>query len=683
MASSATMTFFYGLLTLLIMQTLHQQTDAQLTWKMDPKDIIALQGDTVMVNCIISGRNTTQGEQKFWWYKPDRGQYISRNYALYVQEPHVSRFTVLLDKHLGVYSLVIRNVTEYDGGQYQCIFRQTEEQESFSGLTTVTVLIPPAEGYPKCTTYPKSHLLLSPLETEALHCPRPPPETTHARSNITVYHVWTHQKELVHAFFLQNKTTLFSQAKPKGTPESKAPVAYCTLDDPALLGPYPERCRLLATPQKASARISPGTVTARLGESVNYTCHSEDIAVVTDYSWQFSKPVPSVGLSVYENGQVISIQKFSRVEDLVKITCTVKTEWGLIAEASADLTTVPSVLNFVDNSTTTTPVDANDNSSSIYQSDETKIATIIPEEKNTIRNIGFLIGPGIGVLLLFIGAIFLACCIIKWKTKGKKLRRGTFKTNDAPVTLRTVAKNQNRNSSALSRRFSDSYRYDGNHGVGNYENFQAITAHQNSAFLRGVSSFQGQNGGPNSPLEANVKVHIEMPNLSASLPALNMYKVSGNGGKDPPPPPPDDEDLQALNNFPPPLPLLETPVSTLNRGNSYQDLYVDPQPDTYNRPDTFNTSSPHYHHDHHHHHHHHSPSISSNGYGGNGVNGYHTHDEPVNYSYHNHDHNELQNNDRPRKIPPPVFPRRKTPSISNDWNNGRSFSNTMQPLHRI
>ena len=702
MASGITMSFLCGLFALLVLHTV--QTDALLSWKMEPKDIIALQGDTVMLNCIISGRNSTRSEHKFWWYKPDRGQYISRNWALYVQEPHVSRFTVLLDKHLGVYSLVIRNVTEYDGGQYQCIFRQNDEQESFSSLTTLTVLTPPPEGYPKCTTYPKSRLVLSPLETKTLHCPTPSAEPN-SKSNLTVYHVWTHQKDLVHAFFLQNKTTLLSQAKPKGTPESKAPVAYCTLDDPAILGPHPDRCRLLVTPQKTSARILPGEITARLGESVNYTCHSEDIAMVTDSSWQFSKPIPSVGLSVNDNGQVLSLEKLSRVESSVKITCMVRTEWGLTAEAMADLTTIASsAMNIVDNSTTVPSTGTSDNSSSVIddESDSTKIAKIIPEEKNTMKNIGFLIGPGLGVLLLFIGAILLACCIIKWKTKGKKVRRGNFKTRDTPVTLRTVTKNQNRNSSTMSRRFSDSYRYDGNHGVGNYENFQTISAHQNSAFLRGVSSFQGQNGGPNSPLEANVKVHIEMPNLSASLPALNMYKVSTNG-KDPPPPPPlpekpEDAELRALNSFPPPLPLLETPTSTLNRGNSYQDLYVEPQPESMsynNRPDTFSPPhSPHYH-DHHYHHHHHSPSTSSSGYGGNG---YHIHDETVNHTHHHHDydmnhhhdhndmhhhHEHIQDNDKPRKIPPPVLPRRKTPSSQNDWNTGSVMTNNIQPFHRI
>ena len=320
-----------------------------------------------------------------------------------------------------------------------------------------------------------------------------------------------------------------------------------------------------------------------------------------------------------------------------------------------------------------------------------------------MKNIGFLIGPGIGVLLLFIGAVFLACCIIKWKTKSKNLRRGTFhKTKDShsAVALRTVTKNSNRNSSTMSRRFSDSYRFDGNHGpTGNYENFPAISAQQNSAFLRGVSSFQGQNGGPNSPLEANVKVHIEMPNLSASLPALNMYKVSQNGNNetDPPPPPPlpekpEDDELPALNNFPPPLPLLDSqPNGTLNKQNSYQDLYVEPQDTSthnhrhnhqdsgsynyrsdqhdhtnsyHHRQDSF--TSPHIH-DHHHH----------NGYG---INGYHTQDEGVHQSYH-HDH-DLQQNNGPRKVPPPVVPRRKG-SSSNEWSNGPSAPNNFAQLHRI
>ena len=694
--STATI-FHAGVLAfVMILQSVlyHQPCSAALSWKMEPQDVISLKGDTVMINCIVAGRNTTRSDQKFWWYKPDRGQYISRNWALYLQEPESDRFGIMLDKHLGVYSLIIRNVSENDGGQYQCIFRQNDEAEDFSGLTTLTVLTPPEEGYAKCTTYPRSNLLLSPRGDKALSCQSPSTQDSQLRSNLTVYHIWALEKSHLNAFFLQNKTVLLSEAAPKGTPNS--PTLFCALDKPDILGPHPERCQLIKKPQKAQASVMPASATVNFGDNVNFTCHSEDVAVVTEYSWYFSKPVPSVGMAILDNGQVMSIEKLALFDGTVQITCRVKTEWGLAATATADLSAVM-LGNIVAGNDSIVDPKSNSSSNTDDEEESMNIAHIIPKEKssNMLTNVSYLIGPGLGVILLFIGAVFLACCIIRYKTKGDtKLRRGSFKNTTlqphAEVSLRAVTRNnKNRQSRAVSRRYSDSDRYNGanNSPYSHYENFQSITAHQNSTFSRGVTSFQGENS--QSPLEANVKVHIEMPNLSASLPALNMYAVSANGnnGKDTITydvyhDGPQKQRSPIKPHFPPPLPITDTAGENHAAKENYQDLYVEPQSETpYHRPDpSYNSHTAYFEHQQQHQQQQQQQQQQQHQqqYDGQQYDGQSQDLGVVNNTYHD---NGFHNHERPTKKPPPppVVPRRKTPVVTVDWSRPQ----IVQPLQRI
>ena len=510
-------------------------SSAKVVWRMKPMEVIALRGNMVMLNCFVDGRNVTSpGDHKFWWYRTDRNMIISKNSQVMTGEPASGRYTVLLDKYRGVYSLVIRNVSESDGGLYQCHLKQSRNSpQEVSDNASLTVLMPPSHGYEPCKVFKESGIILSPAGNRALQCPKSTDSfwsigNSNQPANESVYHSWKMNKQVLHAFFLQNKTTLLSESVSSGNVQS---TAYCAVNS-SMLQQSPNRCHLIIRSKTASALVYPPLTDIQNGDSVNFTCSHRDVAVAIDYTWDLPPELSLAGIKFIKNGETIVLENVKgEWGKMINIVCHVTTEWGTKANATATIAFLHKTVTKPGVEITSTKEEAS--TAEVigpHLPNESQNPKLVPSRSGNpaLKNISILIGPALGVIILFLLAVIFALCITKRKSASRhkvKLSHQLSSSLDPQksVTLRSVGKPSNRNSRA-SRRFSDSFTYRFSRDC-EYENIEAYMA-KKGQFLGGISSFQDEN---NTPMEANVRVKIEMPSsLSTSMPALNACKISSN-----------------------------------------------------------------------------------------------------------------------------------------------------------
>ncbi|XP_071484210.1 uncharacterized protein [Diadema antillarum] len=510
----------------------------RLQWRMKPSEIIALQGNLVMLNCFVDGRNTTSpGEHKFWWYRPDRNIIVSKNLLITAHDPGSDRYSLLLDKYRGVYSLVIRNVSQNDGGLYQCLLKQSRNgPQEYSETASLTVLTPPSQGYTPCTVYKASNIILSPSGNRALQCPDVAntfwSDSTHsAPPNETVYHSWTEDKHVLHAFFLQNKTSLLSES-------NGADTAYCAVNS-SMLQTSPNRCRLIPRPTSTTAAIFPPLIDIPSGATLNFTCSHHDSAKAIDYSWDLPTDLNVGGIKFMKNGEIVVLENMQGDwGHMLNIVCRVTTEWGLKANATATVAFLHKKISTTTEDTTTTIMQTTTEVYGPVLPDETQkprgVSAVSPPNP-ALKNISILIGPALGVIILFLLAVIFALCVTKHQTSSKQKIKlspqiAPSMEHHKAVTLRSSNKPSTNRNSRASRRFSDSFTYRFSRDC-EYENIEAYMA-KKGQFLGGTSSFQDDS---NPPLEANVRVKIEMPStLSTSMPALNASRITPHSDMDNP-----------------------------------------------------------------------------------------------------------------------------------------------------
>lgn len=526
-------------LLLLVLVYFCQRASGKLMWRMKPAEIIALRGNLVMLNCFVNGRNISNpGEHKFWWYRVDRNLVLSKNLMITAPDPDSDRYSVLLDKYRGVYSLVIRNVSEGDGGLYQCLLKQSRNgPQEASDNASLTVLTPPTHGYKPCTMFTQSNIILSPQGNRALRCPKSTDSfwrsvSSNVATNETVYHSWTASRHVLHAFFLQNKTTLLSESS---TMENQDTV-YCAVNS-SMLQQFPNRCALIPRATSTKATITPPIIDVSNGDTVNFTCSHEDIAVAIDYTWDIPVELEVAGIQFVRNGRTIILKGIKgNWGEMLNIVCQVTTEWNVTANATATIAflhkmiTTP-VVNAIAKGEKVETGEKGEKPNVIQAQPVSPDESLSPSKSSNpaLKNISILIGPALGVIILFLLAVIFALCVTKRKTSSAKHQfRLTHQISPSmdpqkSVTMRSVGRPSNRNSRS-SRRFSDSFTYRFSRDC-EYENIEAYMA-KKGQFLGGTTSFQDEN---NQPMEANVRVKIEMPNsLSCSMPALNGCKISSN-----------------------------------------------------------------------------------------------------------------------------------------------------------
>ncbi|XP_071951889.1 uncharacterized protein [Antedon mediterranea] len=514
----------YVLIQLLIVTFVYESHGA-VTWRVEPNDIIAFTGETVTMSCIASGTNSSRSERQFQWYKLYDPRRLSKNHILLSSTP-TDRISVEIDKPRKRYSLMIRNVTEEDTGQFQCILKDGNVPEIHSDVIVLNVIEPPIEGYTPCKHYNGSKMLLTPSGQATIRCEsmlddfKPNPSATRS-----AHSSWPDVDRTLSVLNLQNGTVLLKETEQS----NKNSVQFCSTNIAALSAP--ESCTLLPDLPKLPVLISPSNKAIDYGDDLTFQCIMVQSWEIIEYRWYIEGALQPSSMFLANNSQSLSMKNIKGVIGEYKVICQVTDRWHLSINATAIVTmkNAPTV-------TTIEPIRVAKPSTSVASTttfvSPSLIASKSPpnnvDESATtmdMQHISILVGPMMACIILFVFSIVVLWYHSKLKKERQNLKNQLKDQKSEDITNQAIKLRGRRYSDSVINRQSVLYETD-------YENVESVSRHRSLYIDQPSKNFMRGSHTMMPPVHANLKVKIEVPNLTAALsqsdPNLHAFEVIQN-----------------------------------------------------------------------------------------------------------------------------------------------------------
>ncbi|XP_033099290.1 uncharacterized protein LOC117102939 [Anneissia japonica] len=482
---------------------------AEVTWQMEPQDVIAFTGESVTINCIASGTNSSRAEREFQWYKLYDQHRLSQNHILLSSAP-TDRMSVSIDKARKRYSLTIHNLTEADNGQFQCILKDGNVPEIHSDVIMLTVIKPPTEGYTPCKHYNGSKMLLTPSELATIRCESmlddymaSPSTTPSAHSS------WPDGDRILSAYYLQNGTVLLEE-----TMKSKNTAKFCSTNSRTLFAP--ESCTLLTHLPKLPVLVYPSHKVVNTGDDLTFQCVMVQSWEIVEYRWYIEGPLQPSSMFLTNNSRSLCMRNVKGEPGDYKIKCQVTDRWSLSVNATAIIrmngppvtTTTASTLLSSTSVTSTTATHVS--SSSIKSKSQPKDVLKSPASLK-IQHISILVGPMLACILLFIFVMIVLWFHSKLKKERQSLKNEISRDHKAMnIGKEAVQLRGRRYSDSVINRQSVLYETD-------YENVDSAAKHRSLYFDQPTKNGMRGSHSMMQPVHANLNVKIEVPNLAAAL----------------------------------------------------------------------------------------------------------------------------------------------------------------------
>ncbi|KAJ8030043.1 Kin of IRRE-like protein 1 [Holothuria leucospilota] len=288
----------------------------------EPEDSTFVFGDVVILRCSIN--KTNLDSTLLYWSKDNHHLSVNDNLVESLDRGLKSRLSVVGNRSLGEYNLMISNVRKTDAGSYICSFIGLSGGQT-SRAASLTVLIPPRKEFPLCFVMAQSLRSADqseefwPGQTARLRCVsvggEPPAVLVWKRKNATISSTKT--SESIHERVL--------------TPSDNGVVFACEATSPALR--TPRVCSVI--PLNIKPKVQIRLMTREVIEGSNATYHCEASAIPSIHSITWSYDGLSVGFNdskriiISEDKQFLTIVDIKASEDQVTIQCDVSTPTGL------------------------------------------------------------------------------------------------------------------------------------------------------------------------------------------------------------------------------------------------------------------------------------------------------------------------------------------------------------------
>lgn len=288
-----------------------------------PHDSTSVVGDVVIFQCSVN--ITDFGSTILYWSKDNHHLSVNDRLADSLDRGLKSRLSVIGNRTLGEYNLMIENVRRTDVGSYICSYIGFSSGGQTSRPASLTVLIPPRSEFPLCFILAQTLKstgqvdTLWPGQTARLRCVsvggEPPATLVWKRKNATISSTKT--SESIHERVL--------------TPSDNGVAFVCEASSPALK--VPKKCEV--TPLKILPTVQVRLMTREVieGSNASYHCEASAIPAVNTIAWYFSGNYVGLNESeriiVSEDRQFITIVDIRADEDQTSIDCVASTPTGL------------------------------------------------------------------------------------------------------------------------------------------------------------------------------------------------------------------------------------------------------------------------------------------------------------------------------------------------------------------
>ena len=296
-----------------------------------PDHIVAIQGDTILFRCGVG----SHVDATLSWKDIDTSKSLSKAAGIdpeqIFQKSTRERLRVIGDRQNGEYHLQIRNVVGEDGGRYACYYFDAETgTDRHSNIVTLTVMTPPAQGYPKCTTEP-AFSQKGVGDNVTLVCEsrggNPPAALT-----------WIRNREILDVMYTPGNARALNRHEVTLT-QSDMDVRYvCLARNPATKQPL--SCSVKPLRSRIGVRIQPSTQKIIPGQQAVYTCVAEVVPGLV-YTWYVNDRRVDDSHRRYKikrSGMRLKVYPVIPSDDFSLVTCIVEqpiAEYDLSGTATA------------------------------------------------------------------------------------------------------------------------------------------------------------------------------------------------------------------------------------------------------------------------------------------------------------------------------------------------------------
>ena len=303
--------------------------NVQAGFLLEPSSTEGIQSETVVLPCKI----VNEPGAIVVWYRNKEQLSIDKILVESLDADIRSRYSVVGNHSSGEFNLEIREVKVTDESQFYCSYI-SRSGGAQSAVATLTVLIPPSDGYPRCTVFaetpqnPKNAFW--PGEVATFSCESvggdPAANLTWYRKNWTVAHPTKHSN--VYKRIL--------------TPGDNGVTFVCEATSPALR--EPRRCSVTPMSILPEVHVRPQSSSVAFGTNATFHCDVSAITRVQEYRWfiegiMLTSEMP--GIVFGNNGKVLVIANVQMEHDNKPVECQAEIKNELAATASASVVVIP------------------------------------------------------------------------------------------------------------------------------------------------------------------------------------------------------------------------------------------------------------------------------------------------------------------------------------------------------
>ncbi|XP_071479122.1 uncharacterized protein [Diadema antillarum] len=390
--------------------------NAQAGFNVQPTSKEGIQGETVVLRCQIQNE---QGAIVVW----DRnGLQLSIDSTLVetLDAEFSERFSVIGNHTQGEFNLQINDVKRSDEGEFRCSYI-SRSGGAFSGVATLTVLIPPSAGFPRCQvlaeTPQNSKSTFWPGDVATLRCESaggdPAANLTWFRSN------WTVTASTKH-------TNVYKRILTRG---DNGVTFVCEATSPALR--EPRRCSVtpMRIPPEVHVRAQSSSVL--VGTNATFHCEVNAITRVLEHNWFIDGDLltsETPGIAFGSSGKVLVIVNAQVEHGSKTVECQAVIENNLEARASSRVVVIPPKKTEPPPSTPTQKV-------TIIEIDN-------PEPPSTFRpfitadmNLIIVVVSGSLIVLLLLIAIIMGCWVFGFRKPRRPNTRVNIDYGEVPADM--------------------------------------------------------------------------------------------------------------------------------------------------------------------------------------------------------------------------------------------------------
>lgn len=382
----------------------------------EPFSTEGIQSETVVLPCTI----LNEPGAIVVWYRNKAQLSIDKNLVDSLDPDVQARFSVVGNRTFGEFNLQITNVKPADESRYYCSFISRSGGAS-SVEATLTVLIPPSEGYPRCSvtaeTPQNTKNAFWPGEVALLTCESlggdPAANLTWYRKNWTVSHATKHNN-------------VFRRIL---TPGDNGVTFICEATSSALR--EPRRCEVTPMSIPPEVHVRPLTNSVPFGTNATFHCEVSAITRVQEYNWFIEGTLltpETPGIVFGNNGKVLVIANVQMEHDSKPVECEAVIKNRLVARASTTVVVIPP-------RKTSPPLPSNPTEKvTIIQVEKSEVPTSHPILSANMNLIIVIVSGSLIVLLLLI-AIIMGCWVFGFRKPRRPHTRVNIDYGEVPVDM--------------------------------------------------------------------------------------------------------------------------------------------------------------------------------------------------------------------------------------------------------